>query len=304
MKVFYAASNGLPLPQGHRFPVQKYTSLVETVIQSGLFDTHHLQPVEPATFEQISLVHDQDYIQRVFDGQLSEKELRRIGFPWSPELVDRSRRSVSATIHACQAALQDGLAVNLGGGTHHAYPDHGEGYCVFNDVATAARATLAAGMANRIIILDCDVHQGNGTAAIFINDPAVYTFSIHGERNFPFHKEHSDLDIALPDMADDRTYLDALEPGLMQALEQSRADLGIYIAGADPFVGDRLGRMALSKQGLLTRDNLVLDRCQTFGLPLAIVMGGGYAPNVQDIVDIHFNTIQAALRKEKNETVS
>jgi acetoin utilization deacetylase AcuC-like enzyme len=187
------------------------------------------------------------------------------------------------------------LAVNLAGGTHHAFPEHGEGYCVFNDSAVAARAMQAEGRVSRVVIIDCDVHQGNGTAACFAQDPTVFTFSIHGAKNFPFRKHDSNLDIGLPDGADDETYLVALQAGLQRALEQSRAELAVYLAGADPYVDDRLGRLALSKAGLAERDRLVFQHCREAGIPVAVTMSGGYARQVQDTVDIHFQTVRAAV---------
>jgi acetoin utilization deacetylase AcuC-like enzyme len=235
----------------------------------------------------------------VQDGQLTAQEIRRIGFPWSLEMVERSRRSAGATIEACQAALQDGFAANLAGGTHHAFSDCGQGFCVFNDSAIAARAMQAEGRIERVVIIDCDVHQGNGTAAILAGDPTIFTFSIHGAKNFPFQKECSDLDVEMEDGTDDVTYLAALEQGLRQALTRAKADLAIYLAGADPFVGDRLGRLALSKMGLAERDRLVFDHCQAANLPVAITMSGGYAPQIEDIVDIHFQTIRAAAERQK-----
>jgi acetoin utilization deacetylase AcuC-like enzyme len=213
-------------------------------------------------------------------------------------MVERTRRSSGATIEACRAALQEGFAANLAGGTHHAFWDCGQGFCVFNDSAVAARAMQAEGRARRIIIIDCDVHQGNGTAAILAGDPTIFTFSIHGAKNFPFHKEQSNLDIELEDGTDDATYLAALEQGLNQALDQAQAELAIFLAGADPFGGDRLGRLALTKQGLADRDQLVFDCCQAAGLPVAVTMAGGYAPQIEDIVDIHFQTIRAAAERQ------
>jgi acetoin utilization deacetylase AcuC-like enzyme len=294
MKVFYSDRVALPLPQGHRFPAGKYPGLQRRVIDSGLFAPEELIASEPASDEQLLRVHTSDYVQRVTLGELSNKELRRIGFPWSPEMVERSRRSVGATIAACRAALIEGIAANLAGGTHHAYPDHGEGYCVFNDVAVASRSLQAEGRVFRIVILDCDVHQGNGTAAIFSGDESVFTFSVHGQKNFPFHKELSDLDIALPDGATDGEFLDAIERGVRHSIDHANAGIAIYLAGADPFIGDTLGRMAVSKAGLAQRDRLVLDLCRSAGLPVAITMAGGYAKNVEDIVDIHFETLRIA----------
>jgi acetoin utilization deacetylase AcuC-like enzyme len=285
----------LPLPEGHRFPIQKYRLLRERVAASGLVPPPGLLVPEPASDDQLRCAHTAEYVQKVTAGTLTEKELRRIGFPWSPGMVERSRRSVGGTSAACRAALEDGLAANLAGGTHHAYAGHGEGFCVFNDVAVAARLMQAEGRARKIVILDCDVHQGNGTAAIFQGDDSVFTFSIHGQKNFPFHKETSDLDIGLPDRAGDEMYLEALRGGVQQSLERARANLAVYLAGADPYLDDRLGRLALTKPGLAERDRLVFGACRTAGLPVAITMSGGYARRVEDTVDIHFQTLQTAV---------
>jgi acetoin utilization deacetylase AcuC-like enzyme len=300
MKAFYSDHFVLPLPDGHRFPMRKYSLLRERVAESGLICPEDLQAPEPASDEQLCLVHHTDYLDRVKMGALSEKEIRRIGFPWSPQMVARSRRSVGGTIAACRAALQDGLAVNLAGGTHHAYPDHGEGFCVFNDVAVAARVMQFQGRVRNVLILDCDVHQGNGTAAIFRGDPSVFTFDLHAAKNFPFHKEQADLDIPLPDGCSDGAYLEALLSGVARALEMSRADLAIYLAGADPFAGDRLGRLEVSKAGLAERDRLVYSLCQWAGLPVATVMAGGYAREIEDTVDIHLATVTLAARLDGN----
>lgn len=294
MKFFYSDHFVLPLPAGHRFPANKYTLLRQRVSASELAADGSLSVPEAASREQLTLAHDAEYVRRVFEGELSDKEIRRIGFPWSPELVERSRRSVGGTIAACREALDKGIAANLAGGTHHAYADHGEGYCVFNDVAVAARTIQAEGSIHRVVILDCDVHQGNGTAAIFLDDPSVYTFSIHGAKNYPFHKEPSDLDIALPDGTQDSEYLEVLRWGVWQSLLLAQADLAIYLAGADPFVGDRLGRLALSMEGLGQRDRLVFELCCQAGLPVAITMSGGYAKRVEDTVDIHLQTLHLA----------
>lgn len=295
MKLFYTDHFVLPLPPDHRFPMQKYALLRQRVVESGLFAPEELKVPEAATDEEITRAHDRDYLHRVEHGLLTYQEIRRIGFPWSPQLAERARRSSGATIAACRAALEDGFAVNLAGGTHHAFRDAGQGFCVFNDSAIAARAMQAEGRVRRVVIIDCDVHQGNGTAAILAGDPTVFTFSIHGAKNFPFHKKQSDLDVELADGADDATYLAALEQGLQQALGQAWAELAIYLAGADPYVGDRLGRLALSKNGLAERDCLVFAACQAAGLPVAITMAGGYAPQIEDIVDIHFQTIRTAV---------
>ena len=274
--------------------MQKYARLRQRVAAAGLVAPGNLHVPEAATDEQLTRAHQPAYVRRVQAGELTPQEVRRIGFPWSLGMVERSRRSSGATIGACRAALREGFAANLAGGTHHAYADHGEGYCVFNDSAVAARAMLAEGRAERIVIIDCDVHQGNGTAAILAGDPTIYTFSIHGAKNFPFHKEQSDLDLALEDGAGDEEYLAALDQGLCQALELSHADLAIYLAGADPFADDKLGRLALSKRGLAARDQMVFEYCRQAGLAVAITMAGGYARAIEDTVDIHFQTLRSA----------
>ena len=295
MKIFYTDQFVLPLPEKHRFPMEKYTRLRKRILLSQLVPLKDINPPAGADDAAILRAHTTPYLQKVVTGTLSVAEVRRMGFPWSPELVERSRRSSGATIAACQAALGCGYGANLAGGTHHAGPDWGQGFCVFNDAAIAARTMQAQGHLKRVIIIDCDVHQGNGTAAILADDASIFTFSIHGAKNFPFHKEESDLDIALADDTADKPYLNALEQGLSRALELAQADLAIYIAGADPYKYDRLGRLALTKAGLAQRDKMVFDYCQAYHLPVAIVMGGGYAPNVDDIVDIHFQTLQLAV---------
>ena len=294
MKIFYSDYIAVPLPETHRFPMPKYGQLRERLLAAGWVSAEDMQVGPPASDEQLLRVHTPDYLERLTQGRMTDQEMRRIGFPWSPQLVERARRSVGCTIAACRQALQDGLAVYMGGGTHHAYPDHGQGYCVFNDVGVASRTLQAEGRLQRVVILDCDVHQGNGTAAIFAGDPSVFTFSVHGEKNFPFHKEASDLDIPLPDGSDDRAFLEAVQKGTRTAIAQAQADLAIYIAGADPFAGDQLGRMAVTKGGLARRERLVLELCCAAGLPVAIVMGGGYGKDVDDTVEIHLQTIRIA----------
>lgn len=295
MKIFYHDQFVLPLPDNHRFPMSKYARLRQRIVAARLVPPGDLRVPPAATDAQLRLAHSAAYVERVKNGQLTRPEIRRIGFPWSPQMVERSRRSVGSTIAASRFALTEGLAVNLAGGTHHAGPDWGQGFCVFNDSAVAARVMQAEGLARRVVILDCDVHQGNGTAAILRADPTIFTFSIHGARNFPFHKEPGDLDIALEDGTGDDAYLAALAEGVRQALTPAGADLAIYLAGADPFVGDTLGRLALSKAGLAARDRLVIGACRAAGLPVVVVMAGGYAKEVEDTVDIHFQTVAIAL---------
>ncbi len=296
MKLFYTDVFVLPLPAGHRFPMEKYSRLRAVLLASGDFAEGDFCLPHAATDEELARAHDRAYIERVSCGQLSEKELKAIGFPWSEGMVERSRRSAGATLGACRAALEDGVSANLAGGTHHAFRDRGEGFCVFNDAAVAALTMQAEGRANRILIVDCDVHQGNGTASILRGDDSVFTFSIHGARNFPFTKEESDLDIELPDGCSDEAYLAQLGHGVVTAFDLARPDLVIYLAGADPYADDRFGRLALSFAGLEARDRLVYATARAADTPLAVAMAGGYARNIMDTVRIHANTIRLARR--------
>jgi acetoin utilization deacetylase AcuC-like enzyme len=296
MKVFCTDQFPVPLPPDHRFPMEKYSLLRQRVVGGGLVHSNDMVVPEPASEGQLALAHDSEYVGRVLRGDLTSKELRRIGFPWSIQMVERSRRSVAATIGACRAAVAEGSGINLSGGTHHAHREFGAGFCVFNDVAVAARVLQAEGCCRSIVVIDCDVHQGDGTAEIFGGDPSVFTFSIHSASNYPFHKATSDLDIALPDRAGDDEYMHALEHGARRALTLSKPNLVVYIAGADPFGDDRLGRLALTKEGLALRDTFVLRLCREARLPIAIVMGGGYSRRVHDTVDIHFRTVQLAVQ--------
>jgi acetoin utilization deacetylase AcuC-like enzyme len=272
--------------------MSKYARLRARVLEGDLAGVAHVAP--PAGDADIVRAHCPAYLGRVVGGTLSPAEQRAIGFPWTPQMVERSRRTSGATVAAARAALADGVAVNLAGGTHHAFRDRGEGFCVLNDSAIAARALQAAELVERVVVIDCDVHQGNGTAAIFRDDPTVFTFSIHGANNFPFAKEASDLDVELADGTGDREYLAALGRGLDEALAGARPDLAIYLAGADPYYDDRLGRLALTKQGLLERDRLVLEMCDRAGVPVAVTMAGGYAQDIDDTVEIHCNTVETA----------
>lgn len=294
MKIFTTDQFQFPLPAKHYFPQRKYPLLREAIEAAGFQDL--LVPA-PATDEQILRVHSPAYLHRVENGQLTDKEIRRLGLPWSPELVTRARYTAGGTIAACRAALLDGTAVNLAGGTHHASRDRAQGFCLFNDIIIAARAMQAEERAARVVILDCDVHQGNGSAALAAGDHTIFTFSIHNEQNFPLHKEPSDLDIGLNDGAGDAEYLAALEPGLRRALDSAHADLAIYLAGADPYEGDLLGRFALSKEGLAARDHMVLAFCRAAGLPVAITLAGGYGRRIEETVAIHLQTVRIAAEK-------
>jgi acetoin utilization deacetylase AcuC-like enzyme len=298
MNVFHCDQFDLPLPEGHRFPLEKYLLLRARVTA---WNTSSLRVPEAASDRELTGAHDEAYVDRVVSGSLTRDEIRRIGFPWSTQLVERSRRSVGGTLAASRSALVDGVSVSLSGGTHHAFADRGQGFCVFNDVAVAARALQTEGKVGRVAVLDLDVHQGNGTASIFRGDPSVFTLSVHGANNFPFEKEASDLDIELPDGSGNDPYLSAARDGVRTALA-SGPELAFYLAGADPFVGDRLGRLSVSKTGLAERDELVFDLCRRAGVPVAVVMSGGYGQNVEDTVDIHFTTVRTALHSETART--
>jgi len=296
VRAFYSDHFVLPLPEGHRFPMAKYSGLRQRILDTGILPRTALHEAPAASWDDLRLVHTPAYVDAVATGTVAPDIQRRIGFPWTPGMVERSRRSVGATIAATQAALDDGLAANLAGGTHHAFADRGEGYCVFNDVAVAARVLLRDSALSRVAIVDCDVHQGNGTAAIFHHDPSVFTFSMHGATNFPFRKEESDLDIALPDGTGDDAYLTLLETHLAQVLDSHQPECVYYLAGADPYEGDRLGKLKLTIAGLRRRDDIVLQRCHALGIPTVITMSGGYAYDIDAIVTIHAATIEVAAR--------
>jgi len=305
MKVFYSDTFVLPLPEHHRFPMSKYRLLRERLIDTGVVAPGDLQIPDAISWEELRLVHDAAYVDAVASGTLPPDAQRRIGFPWSEMMVERSRRSVGATLAAAREVLNGARSVapevsaNLAGGTHHAFRDRGEGYCVFNDVAVAATVLLREGAIARAAVIDCDVHQGNGTAAIFRHEPAVFTFSLHGARNFPFRKEVSDLDVTFEDGAGDEEYLAALAAHLPRVLDAHRPDLVFYLGGADPYEGDRLGRLKLTIDGLRSRDRMVFDACRERGLPVAVAMSGGYAVDVEAIVTIHANTIREAVRSHE-----
>lgn len=302
MRAYYSDRFVLPLPVGHRFPMIKYARLRERCLAEGVLRPGDLREPPAATWDELMLVHEPAYVAAARDGTLTPMEVRRIGFPWSPEMIERSRRSSGATIQAARTALDEaaargwGVAVNLAGGTHHACPDHGEGFCVFNDAAVAIRVLQREGRIGRAVVIDCDVHQGNGTAAAFRADPSVFTFSIHGSKNFPFRKERSSLDVELPDGAGDDAFLAALELHVPHILHDFRPDLAVYLAGADPWREDRFGRLGMSKEGLLERDRLVLGACRHAGVPVAVAMAGGYARDTEDTVDIHLRTIRLCAR--------
>ncbi len=297
MLAFHSDAHSLALPPGHRFPQSKYRLLREHFEREpGLL---RMQPAPPATEGELLLVHTPDYVDAVLRGHLSAAEQREIGFPWSESMAERSRRSVGASIAAARAALQEGVAANMAGGTHHAYAHKGSGYCVFNDVAVAARLMQAEWARDqrstlRVLVIDLDVHQGNGTASIFREDDTVFTFSMHGARNFPFRKEGSDLDVDLPDGCGDAGYLDALDRAMDEVWQRCEPGLVFYLAGADPHEGDRLGRLKLSYDGLARRDLRVLDALAERSIPVALSMAGGYGHNLATTVAVQVSTLNLA----------
>ena len=295
-ELWTSARYSFPLPAGHRFPIAKYERLRERVLSEGIVTPDAIREPERATRDALLLVHTADYVDRFLTGALEPAELRRLGFPWSPALVERSIRAVGGTCEAAAAAIENGVAMNLAGGTHHAFPDHGEGFCVFNDVAIAIRLLQRAGRVRRVAIVDLDVHQGNGTNAIFAGDESVFTFSMHGGRNYPFHKVPGSLDVELPDGTGDEQFLTLLAEHLPAVLARSQPDLVIYLAGADPHEGDALGRLGLTFDGLARRDAFVIELCREVGLPVAITIAGGYGRNLDDSVRIHVETARIASR--------
>ncbi len=291
-----SARHTVPLPDGHRFPIAKYQKLRDAVLDAGLVPLSHLHDPARVAHEDLLRVHTTAWVDSVEQGTLDAAAVRRVGFPWSPLLVERAFRAVGGTCEAAQAALQHGVAVNLAGGTHHAFATHGEGFCVFNDVAVAVRMLQARRdtRTQRAAIIDLDVHQGNGTHAIFADDADVFTFSMHGGRNYPFRKVPGSLDIELHDGAGDDAYLTLLAEHLPRVLERAKADVVFYLAGADPHEGDALGRLALTFDGLQRRDTMVLNACREIGLPVCVTIAGGYGRNIDDTVRVHVNTVRIA----------
>ena len=310
-----SARYAIPLPAGHRFPMEKYALLRDGVVAAGVVPPERLH--EPARAEAADLlrVHTVDYVTRLTEGRLTAAEVRRLGLPWSPAFVERAYRVAGGTIEAADAALQFGVAMNLAGGTHHAFAGHGEGFCAFNDVAVAIRRLQALGAIRRALVVDLDVHQGNGTHAVFADDATVLTYSVHGARNYPYAlprrddagedratkgngayggRVDADVDLALPDGVGDDEYLALLQATLPDALVRARADLVVYLAGSDPHEGDRLGRLRLTFDGLRRRDRMVLESCRDVGIPVCLTISGGYGRDVNDTVAVHVSTVRIA----------
>jgi acetoin utilization deacetylase AcuC-like enzyme len=295
--VFYIAFDPIyahPLPDGHRFPMLKYELIPQQLLHEGAMEAHHFVSPEIVVDEWVLTTHHADYFFRLKNGQLTYQEERRIGFPYSSALVERELRIAKGTIDGSLFALEHGIAFNVAGGTHHAGSNWGEGFCMLNDQAIAANYLLANKLANRILIIDLDVHQGNGTAEIFQNEDRVFTFSMHAEHNFPFRKERSDLDIGLADGISDAEYLSILEQNLLPLLDNFAPDFVFYLSGVDILATDKLGKLAISKVGCKDRDVLVLSACKARKIPVQVSMGGGYSPDIKDIVDAHCTTYKVA----------
>jgi acetoin utilization deacetylase AcuC-like enzyme len=292
LHLWSSAKYAIPLPDGHRFPMAKYALLREAVLAEGLVAPERLHDPERAAREDVLRVHTPEYVAHIEQGTLPALEQRRIGLPWSELFVERAFRVVQGTIEASEAALKHGVAMNLAGGTHHAFPDRGEGFCTFNDVAIAIRRLQALGRVRRVAVVDLDVHQGNGTHGCFAGDSDVYTFSMHGAKNFPFHKVPGTRDVELADGTGDDEYLSLLAEHLPEVLREARPDLVVYLSGADPHEGDKLGRLKLTFEGLQRRDMLVVSTCREVGLPVCATMSGGYGHDVRDTVAVHVNTVR------------
>jgi len=291
-RIFYSPYYYADIGENHVFPIKKFELVRDQLLKEGTVRLSELVEPQPARIEDVLLVHTEDYISRLRNGTLTTREIRRLGLPWSKSLVRRSFLAISGTIKAARHSLKNEVASNLAGGTHHAFPDRGEGFCVLNDVAVAIRVLQKENLARRFLIVDCDVHQGNGTAFIFKNDAEVFTFSMHGAKNYPLFKETSTLDVELPDKTSDAEFLAALNEALPEIF-QHEPELVFYLGGADPYERDKLGRLGLTIEGLRRRDEMVLRFAKEKQVPIVTTMSGGYAHDINDTVEIHCNTIRA-----------
>ena len=294
LPIVYHPDHVAPLPEGHRFPMAKFGKVYEWLVRDGVATLDQFQLAQPATPAQVMLVHDPAYVRAYLDGALDTRAMRRIGFPWSAQLVQRTLTALGSTLLTAELALQHGMACSTAGGTHHAFYAFGSGYCIFNDLAVTARALKQRGLVRRVLIVDLDVHQGDGTASILQADADLVTFSMHCEANFPFHKQQSDYDVGLPVGVEDDAYLAALEQWLPDLLTQVCPDLVLYDAGVDPHRDDALGKLALSDAGLLRRDRFVLESCVRCGVPVATVIGGGYSKDIEALARRHTLVHRAA----------
>lgn len=294
VKIAYDSIYAHPLPEGHRFPMLKYELIPEQLLHEGTITAENIFSPAPCALEIVLWTHDAEYVDKLLQQTLSASEQRMIGFPQSPALTQRELIITQGTIDCCHYALQFGAALNVAGGTHHAFADRGEGFCLLNDFGVAANYLLKKQLAQQILIIDLDVHQGNGTASLFAQEPRVFTFSMHGAHNYPFHKEQSDLDIPLPDGIDDAAYLNLLEQNLKQLFTQVKPDFVFYLSGVDILATDKFGKLKISMEGCKQRDAMVFEHCKKQKTPVVVAMGGGYSPDVRDIVEAHCNTFRLA----------
>ena len=294
LKIAWSPIYQYPLPEGHRFPMIKYELLPEQLLYEGTVRDENFFHPEALSDKDIMLTHTAGYLQKLNDTDLTPKEIRNIGFPLSELLVRRGKHIANGTYQCARFAMHYGISMNIAGGTHHAFADRGEGFCLFNDIAIAANLLLQNKAADKILIIDLDVHQGNGTASIFNDQPAIFTFSIHGEKNYPTRKENSDLDIGLPDKTEDAGYLKVLKETLPKLIDQVKPDFIFYLSGVDILDTDKLGRLNVSKNGCKERDRFVLQYCKNNNIPVAVSMGGGYSTELKDIIDAHANTFRLA----------
>lgn len=283
-----------PLPEGHRFPMLKYELIPHQLLYEGTIEPENILSPSPCALEIISWTHDKEYVDKLIHQTFSAREQRRIGFPQSPALTKRELIITQGTIDCAELALRHGIAMNVAGGTHHAYRDRGEGFCLLNDFAVAANYLLRNKLAQQVLIIDLDVHQGNGTAKIFEQQPAVFTFSMHGQHNYPFHKEKSDLDIGLKDGTGDEEYLSTLEQALSKVFQAATPDVVFYLSGVDVLATDKFGKLNMSLEGCRRRDEIVLSTMKQQGIPVVVAMGGGYSEDIKVIVEAHCNTYRLA----------
>jgi len=299
MKCAYHAGYAIALTPGHPFPMSKYPLLMDRLLAEGLLAAGDVLEPEPLDLETLLLAHSREYLDKLMTSTLSASEQRRLGLPWSEALWLRSRLASAGTLLAARAALDEGMAANLAGGTHHAFADHGEGFCVLNDVAIAIKRLRAEGRIERAVVIDLDVHQGNGTAAIFAGDETVFTFSMHGEANYPTQKMRSSLDVGLPAGTGDAEYLAALDARMPAVFTAARADIAFYVAGVDVMTGDRYGKLALTESGLCARERMIVAAVRDRGIPLVIVLGGGYASSRERTAELHTHVFREAARYER-----
>ena len=295
VKIAYSPVYKYELPDGHRFPMIKYELIPEQLLYEGSVTDDHFFHPEKLSDDQILLTHTKEYLDKLNNLTLDRKEIRNIGFPVAQTLIDRGKYIANGTLQCARYALEHGCAMNIAGGTHHSFADRGEGFCIYNDIAISSNILLKERTSKQILVVDLDVHQGNGTAKIFENDDRVFTFSMHGERNYPTRKETSNLDIGLPDKSEDARFLSELKNTLPRLIDQVEPDLIFYLSGVDIIESDKLGRLSVTKEGCRKRDEFVFQSCKTNDIPVAVSMGGGYSPKISDIVDAHANTFRMAL---------